>query len=119
MKKIIISTLVVLLVGIALVSQLLLMKELRSLSDAVDNQLAKSGAETELEDLTSFSGLSWKLQGVVCPYSTVKFNMSPDFGIRGDQERTVSETKNALLYKSNNGDTTYVSIDGNMLDFCG
>jgi hypothetical protein len=119
MKKIIIPTVLVVLLGLALIPQVLLMKELRSLSDAVDNQLAQSGAETELEDLTSFSDLSWKLQGVVCPYSTVKFNMSPVFGIRGDQERTVSETKNALLYKSNNGDITYVSIDRNMLDFCG
>lgn len=119
MKKIIIPTVLALLLALALIPQVLLMKDIRSLSDAVDTQIAKTGAETKSKDLESFADNSWKLQEVVCPYYQVKFTVSPVFGFRANQERTVSEANNALLYKNDNGDTTYVLIERSALDFCG
>ena len=119
MKKIIIPTVLVVLLALALIPQVLLMKDLRSLSYAVDSQIAKSGTETKSKNLESFPGISWKLQEVVCPYYQVKFTVSPVFGFRATQERTVSESNNALLYKNANGDTTYVLIERSVLDFCG
>jgi hypothetical protein len=119
MKKIIIPTVLVVLLGLALILQVLLMKDLRSLRDAVDTQIAKLGAETKTKDLESFPDTSWKLKEVVCPYYELKYTVSPVFGFRANQQQTVGEAYNALLYKNVNGDTTYALIKRSVFDFCG
>lgn len=118
-KKIIFGSLAALII-LGLIYQTTVMLDLQNLRNSVEKS-PKNIAVTEIaKNVDQATQHSWKFAEVVCPYYSLKYNLSPMFGIPFEFTREItSEKYTYILFENVKGQRTYVAVQASEYAFCG